>query len=58
MKQILFITILVFLGLTSMAQTNKATGGFEDVLTTDTILNKFMLHFPNLCYKHLYINVY
>jgi cell wall-associated NlpC family hydrolase len=51
MKQILFITILVFLGLTSMAQTNKATGGFEDVLTTDTILNKFMLHWIGKPYK-------
>ncbi len=51
MKQILFITILVFLGLTSMAQTNRATGGFEDVLTTDTILNKFMLHWIGKPYK-------
>ena len=51
MKQILFIAILVMLGITSMAQTKMATGGFEDVLTTDTILNKFMLHWIGKPYK-------
>jgi lipoprotein Spr len=51
MKQIIFIAVLVMLGITSMAQTNKATGGIEDVLTTDTILNKFMLHWIGKPYK-------
>jgi cell wall-associated NlpC family hydrolase len=39
------------LGTTSMAQTKKTTGGFEDVLTTDTILNKFMQHWIGKPYK-------
>ena len=33
------------------AQTKKATGGFEDVLTTDTVLNKFMEHWIGKPYK-------
>jgi lipoprotein Spr len=51
MKQIIIIVILVMLGTTLMAQTKKATGGFEDVLTTDTILNKFMEHWIGKPYK-------
>ena len=51
MKQIIFIAVLVMLGITSMAQTNKATGGIEDVLTADSILNKFMLHWIGKPYK-------
>ena len=51
MKQIIIIAILVMLGTTSMAQTKKTTGGFEDVLTTDTILNKFMEHWIGKPYK-------
>lgn len=39
------------LGITSKAQTIKATGGIEDVLTTDTILNNFMLHWIGKPYK-------
>ncbi len=45
------IAILVMLGITSMAQTTKATGGFEDVLTSDTVLNKFMIHWIGKPYK-------
>jgi len=44
MKRIIIIAVLLMLGISSIAQTNKATGGFEDVLTTDTILNNFMIH--------------
>ena len=51
MKQIIIIVILVMLGTTLMAQTKKVTGGFEDVLTTDTILNKFMEHWIGKPYK-------
>ncbi len=51
MKQIIIIAILVMLGITSMAQTKKATGGFEDVLTADTILNNFMTHWIGKPYK-------
>lgn len=39
------------LGITSKAQTIKATGGIEDILTTDTILNNFMLHWIGKPYK-------
>jgi lipoprotein Spr len=51
MKRITIIAVLVMLGVTSMAQTTKATGGFEDVLTTDTVLNNFMLHWIGKPYK-------
>ena len=36
---------------TAQTQTKKTTGGFEDVLTTDTILNKFMEHWISKPYK-------
>ena len=39
------------LGITSKAQTIKATGGIEDILTTDTMLNNFMLHWIGKPYK-------
>jgi len=51
MKRIIIIAVLLMLGISSIAQTNKATGGFEDVLTTDTILNNFMIHWIGKPYK-------
>jgi lipoprotein Spr len=51
MKRLMIMAILVLLCGTSMAQTTKSTGGFEDVLTTDTVLNKFMLHWIGKPYK-------
>lgn len=47
----IIIVVLVMLGVTSMAQTKKATGGFDDVLTSDTVLNKFMEHWIGKPYK-------
>mgnify|MGYP000043819750 FL=1 len=51
MKQLIIIAILVMLGMTSTAQAKRATGGIEDVMTVDTILNNFMLHWIGKPYK-------
>ncbi len=51
MKQLLLIIAFILLGGVGQAQTSKATGGIEDVFTTDTILNNFMLHWIGKPYK-------
>jgi len=51
MKQVIIIAILILLGEVGKAQTSRATGGIEDVLTTDTILNNFMLQWIGKPYK-------
>ena len=43
MKKVIIVAILILLGGVGKAQTSRATGGIEDVLTADTILNNFML---------------
>jgi cell wall-associated NlpC family hydrolase len=51
MKQVIIIAILILLGGVGKAQTSRATNGIEDVLTTDTILNNFMLQWIGKPYK-------
>lgn len=51
MKQLVYIVIFLLLGKVSIAQTSRATGGIEDVMTADTTLNKFMLHWIGKPYK-------
>jgi len=51
MKQVIIIAILILLGGVGKAQTSRATGGIEDVLTTDSILNNFMLQWIGKPYK-------
>jgi len=57
MKQIIITAILVILSVTSIAQTNNKYTDFkkpaisDDILTSDTLLNKFMLHWIGKPYK-------
>ena len=51
MKQVIIIAILILLGGVGKAQTSRATNGIEDILTTDTILNNFMLQWIGKPYK-------
>jgi lipoprotein Spr len=57
MKQIIITAILVILSVTTMAQTNNKYTDFkkpaisDDILTSDTLLNKFMLHWIGKPYK-------
>ena len=54
MKRITIIAVLIMLGITSMAQIKNGlpVGTItDDVLTTDTALNKFMLHWLGKPYK-------
>lgn len=54
-KILYIVTTLLFWLLcyecTAQAQTIRATGGFEDVLTSDSTLNKFMVHWIGKPYK-------
>lgn len=57
MKQIIITAILVILSVTAMAQTNTKYTEFklpaisDDILTSDTLLNNFMLHWIGKPYK-------
>ncbi len=57
MKQIIITAILVILSVASMAQTTNKYTDFkkpaisDDILTSDTLLNKFMLHWIGKPYK-------
>jgi lipoprotein Spr len=50
MKKILLITVLMLLGLVSSAQ-KQSENGFTDIITPDTILNKFMMYWLRKPYK-------
>jgi lipoprotein Spr len=57
MKQIIITTILVILGMTSMSQVKNKYTEFklpaisDEILTSDSILNKFMLYWIGKPYK-------
>ena len=57
MKQIIITTILVILGMTSMSQVKNKYTEFklpaisDEILTPDSILNKFMLYWIGKPYK-------
>lgn len=57
MNKIIIVAILVMLSITTMAQTNSKYTNFkkpainDDILTSDTILNNFMLHWIGKPYK-------
>lgn len=53
MKKLIIILILTIIGRQSISQSSKIsfTGGFDDVLTPDTILNNFMMHWVGKPYK-------